>query len=107
MRGSVLNYKNSNKSAISVYYAENCETTNRKSLRFAYKPCVSFAKVAFRLQIVRLKLQTCTSITKYAFHFTNAASRFAIQLFDILIKARSIQNKRKYIQKAIYMQKNI
>ena len=79
MRGSVLNYKNSNKSAISVYYAENCETTNRKSLRFAYKPCVSFAKVAFRLQIVRLKLQTCTSFTKYAFHFTNAASRFTIQ----------------------------
>lgn len=78
-----MNYKNLNKTAISVYYAKNCETTNRNPLRFAYKQCISFTKVAFYLQIVRLRLQTCTSFTKCASHFTNAASRFTIQQSEI------------------------
>ncbi len=44
------------------------------------KSCISFTKLAFYLQIVHFRLQTCVSITKVAFRFTNATSRITIKL---------------------------
>ena len=49
--------------------------------------CLYFEKIgiAFRLQIVHFRLQTCVSITKVAFRFTNATFRITIEPDDCLV----------------------
>ena len=48
---------------------------------FGMQKCLYFEKIgiAFRLQIVHFRLQTCVSITKVAFRFTNATFRITIE----------------------------
>ena len=47
--------------------------------------------IAFRLQIVHFRLQTCVSITKVAFRFTNATFRITIeQSFKLILTKLSI-----------------
>ena len=49
--------------------------------------CLYFEKIgiAFRLQIVHFRLQTCVSITKVAFRFTNATFRITIEPVWIVV----------------------
>ena len=56
---------------------ENEKSSNYNVKRLGYK-------LAFRLQIVHFRLQTCVSITKVAFRFTNATSRITIKLLKKL-----------------------
>ena len=77
-------------------------------LRFVYKWCISLTKLAFHLQTVHLKLQTCVLLTIVALRFTNAMFRFTIKLlyhifggFSIGIKAYALflhKNLKLYLE---------